>query len=451
MYPLFTSITWQDYLRAADREQCVLEAVRRYRASAFFREGLDANAYFRGENPTVARKTVLRVKKLRRRDASGRLRSDSALTDVVGNRIGSGFLHRLVTQQNQYLLGNGCTLKDEGTKRLLGHDFDRVLAELGERALLHGVAWLYWNCDHAELLEACADPLSGFVALSDELTGEPMLGIQFWQLEARRPLHIRLFEPDGVTLLRKEGDTLVPLREKRPYVLRRLTDLNGDRTEAAEPWPRLPIIPLWANGEHCSELTPAIRAKIDAYDRILSDLADNLDRANDVYWVLNNFGGTAEDVAETLEQISRLKAVACVPDGSGQSATAEPRTIEVPYQARQAALELLRRNIYEDYMAMDPDRLTGTQLTNVAIRTASAAMDLKADRYEWQVFRCVRSLLGLLGVDTEEIRFRRRTLGNESETVADIAAMREDIDRATALKLNPYLQPEEVDALLRNA
>lgn len=250
--------------------------MRRYRSSSFFREGLDANAYFRGENPTVSRKTVLRVKKLRRKGSDGRVRSSSALADVVGNRIGSGFLQRLVTQQNQYLLGNGCTLKDEKTKALLGHDFDRLLAEAGERALLQGVCWIYWNCDHAELIEACANALSGFAAVPDELTGQPMAGIQFWQLDAARPLHIRFFEPDGVTLFRKDGDRLITLQEKRPYILRRLTDLNGTRTEAGDPYPTLPIIPLFANSERRSELTPAIRAKIDAYDCIISDLADNL-------------------------------------------------------------------------------------------------------------------------------------------------------------------------------
>ena len=90
-------------------------------------------------------------------------------------------------------------------------------------------------------------------------------------------------------------------------------------------------------------LTPDIKSKIDAYDRILSDFADNLDRANDVYWVLNNFGGTADDVAEMLAEISRIKAVANLSDGTGGGATAEPRTIEVPYQARQAALNILER------------------------------------------------------------------------------------------------------------
>ena len=146
---LFTAITWQDYLRSPDPRRLLPEAVRRYRSSDEFRTALDANAYFRGENPTVARKTVLRVKKLRRLGADGRTRSASALTDVVGNRIGSAFLQRLVTQQSQYLLGNGVTLQDPDLKRMLGTDFDRCLADLGERALLHGVAWLYWNVDHA--------------------------------------------------------------------------------------------------------------------------------------------------------------------------------------------------------------------------------------------------------------------------------------------------------------
>ena len=60
----------------------------------------------------------------------------------------------------------------------------------------------------------------------------------------------------------------------------------------------------------------------------------------------------------------------------------------------------------------------------------------------------MQELLALLGVTTDEIRFQRQAIANESETVQDIAAMRGDIDRRTALKLNQYIQPEEIDALL---
>ena len=397
----------------------------------------------------MARKTVLRLRRLEHRDSDGRRHSTTQLRDVVGNRIGSMFLRRFVVQQTQFLLGNGCILRDAETKAKLGKDFDQRLALLGERALLHGVCYLFWNADHAEVIEAAADAYSGFVPLLDERTGALRVGIQFWQLGPRRPMMVRLFEEEGVSLWRQEKETLVLLEPLRPYVRLLRTDILGCEVTHEGCYDRLPVLPLYANAEHRSELTPAIRAKIDAYDTILSDFADNLERANDVYWVLNNFGGSMEDVAEALEQITRLKAVATFSDGSGQSATAEPHTGAVPHEARETALRLLHRALYEDYMALDMDELTGGSLTNVAIRTAAANLNLKADRFEWEVFRCVRSLLQLLGIDTDVIRFQRQEIGNASETVADIAVMREDIDRATALKLNPYLQPEEVEGMLK--
>ena len=154
----------------------------------------------------------------------------------------------------------------------------------------------------------------------------------------------------------------------------------------------------------------------------------------------HNFGGTIDDVAEIMEQISRVKAVATLADGSGVSATAEPLTISVPYEARVTALKLLERALYRDWMALDMEELTGGNLTNVAIRTAVANLDLKADRFEWEAYRFMRGLLALLGSDTDDITFPRQTIANESEIVSDIAVMRPDIDRETAVALNPYLR-----------
>ncbi|MBQ7305472.1 MAG: phage portal protein, partial [Clostridia bacterium] len=423
-------------------------AIDRYKASRDFRQALEAGDYFRGCNSAVARKTILRARKIETRDESGRKRIRTGTEDVVGNRIGSGFLFRFITQQNQFLLANGCILRDSETKARLGADFDHQLAALGERALIHGVSWGFWNVDHLEVLEAARDSRSGFFALMDEMTDEAMLGIQFWQITPDKPMYIRLFEMDGVTVFKVEKSLLIPMMPKRPYIVTMRSDALGDEVLSTGNYQRLPIIPLYANTERHSELTPAIKAKIDAYDNILSDFADNLDRANDVYWVLNNFGGTTDDIAQMLEEIQRIKAVANLSDGTGSSSTAEPHTIEVPYAARQTALDILERALYQDYMALNIDALTGGSLTNVAIRAATANLNLKADRYEWQVFRFVQQLLSLLGVTTEEIRFQRQCIANESEMVADIAAMRPDIDRRTALKLNPYIQPEEIDALL---
>ena len=443
-------ITWQDWLACADRDAALFEAAEEHRRSAAFRLALDADAYFRGENTAVAQKTVLRADKLETLDADGRRSVRAAMRDVVGNRIGSAFLRRFVIQQTQYLLGNGCTLATPEMKRRLGTDFDRVLAYIGEKALLHGVCWGFWNVDRLEAMPVARDPLSGFLVLCDERTGEARLGVEYWQTEARRPMHLRVFTEEGLRFLTRAEGKITEAEPARPYRLRRTVSALGEREDCAGAWPALPLIPFWANAEHRSEFTPAIRAKIDAYDKILSDFADNLDRANDVYWVLNNFSGTAEDVAETLAAIQRLKAVASCSDGTGASSTAEPRTIDVPHAAREAALRLLEKALYRDWMALDMDEITGGSLTNVAIRAATGALDQKADGFEWEAFRFVRGVLRLLGEDTDEISFRRARIANESETVADIAAMRADIDRRTALRLNPYLQSDEVEDLMRS-
>ena len=444
---MFTTVTWQDYLAAEDRERLLLQAVSRVRASRGFTNALEANRYFRGENTRVARKTVLRARKIESRDAQGRRRVRSATEDVVGNRIGSSFLFRFVTQQNQFLLSEGVTLPQE-IKRRLGPDFDHQLERLGERALLHGCAWGYWNADHIEVIEMARNSFSGFVPLLDEMTGEMMLGVQFWQLAADRPMYLRLFSMDGVTVMIREGDSLRVVVPCQPYRRTLRRDALGETLTEEPGYGRIPLIPLRANTDGLSEFTPAIRSKIDAYDSILSDFADNLDRANDVYWVLNNFGGTMDEVAEMLEQISRVKAVANLSDGTGSGASAEPHTIEVPYAARRSALDLLERALYQDYMALDMDALTGSSLTNVAIRVSAANLNLKADRYEWQVRQFVSGLLDLLGCPCEDIRFRRQAIANESETVADIAVMRQDIDRQTALQLNPYISDEAITSLL---
>ena len=444
---MFTDITWQDYLGASDKMALLLEAIRRYKASPAFHRALEANCYFRGENSAVARKTILRARKIEGRDASGRRRIRSGTEDVVGNRIASAFLFRFVTQQNQFLLSEGVSLPEDA-KHALGADFDHQLERLGECALLHGCAWGFWNADHIEVIEAAKNAYSGFFPLLDEMTGEMMLGVQFWQIAPDRPMYVRIFDEEGVRILREDRTGLSLAGEKEPYCRTLVEDALESAVITEEGYGRIPLIPLKANTEAASEFTPAIKAKIDAYDTILSDFADNLDRANDVYWVLNNFGGTMDEVAELLEQINRVKAVANISDGSGNGATAEPRTIEVPYAARREALDLLERALYQDYMALDMDALTGGSLTNVAIRAAAANLNLKADRYEWQVRQFVQSLLSLIGHPTEDIRFNRQTIANDSEVVQDIYAMRQDIDQRTALRLNPYIQEEEIEGLM---
>ena len=454
---MFCEFTYQDWEQTDNKESFIPLIIQRYKDSQDFSVGLEANAYFNGENTEIMGKKLLKPEVIRTQTEEGEKKSLTT-SEVIGNRLSNDFLFRFVVQQNQYLLGNGVTLKDTNTKLKLGRGFDTKMQECGENALLHGVSWGYWNYDHLEVISAVKDQFTGFVALLDEITSEPKVGIQFWQIGRDKPMGVRLFEMDGVTVYRYPGTSIetttrpIVVEKKQAYKTKTITDGSGASILSEENYRALPVVPLFANKEKRSELTHNIKSKIDAYDRIQSDFGDNLDRANDVYWVLNNFGGDTKDVINMIEMINKVKAVLNQGNAVGGGATAEPRTIEVPYMARSMALDLLKKALYQDYMALDMDEIKGGSLTNVAIKTAMANLNLKADRFEWQCFSFVQSILALVGVegtDAEIIRFNRRGIVNESEVIANIYMMRADVSRQWALEANPMVNADEIPTILK--
>ena len=442
---MFTRYTYQDLIpvRQRDLPDFCLKCVESYRGSSEFRRALEASDYFCGRNRQIMQKYLLRADVQTETDERGRTRRSVRNVRVKGNQLPSSFFRKAVLQLSQYLLGNGVILRSAEDKERLGPGFDKALEEMGQQALVQGLCWGFFNLDHLEVIPAAGSSLCGFVPLYDEENGEPGAGIQFWQIDEDRPLRLRLFERGGVTLMSFHEGKLLSRGTKMPYV--------STPNEEAPEWPFLPVIPLYANNEKESELTPAIKRKIDAYDNILSDLGNNLDRANDVYWVLNNFGGEMQQALEVQEQINRLKMVISRNDLGTGPASAEARTVEVPYEARRTALNILHKQLYADFMALDMESVTGGSLTNVAIRAAMSDLDLKCSGFEWQCFRFVQRVLALNGVTTEEVVFRRQSISNAHETVQDIYLMRGDIDRRAALEMNPYIDQDTAERLLKNS
>lgn len=442
---------YQDWEKKTEEERTAFipTLISAYRATAEFRHALDAGEYYAGSNPTVMRRKKMSINGSAIVDG----KSVPMNCEVESAKIPSSFFGRLVTQLNQYLLINGVQLKDKAQKDALGTGFDSALLEMGELSLVHGVSYAFYNVDHVEVIASSDGPDSGFVPLLDERTSEIRVGVQFWRIASDRPMYARLFEEDGVTLYRIGTGGEVTLDEaKRAYKVTISRDGLGVSAVYGENYGVLPIVPLYANRRKKSELTESLRRKIDAYDVILSDYSDNLDRTNEVYWVINNFGGTRDQVIGMLAEINRLKATYTQNDGiGGAQSTAEPHTIDVPYAARQVALDIIKKEIYEDFMALNLNDLTGGSLTNVAIRAAEANLDMHANAFEACVFKFVQRMLALVGVKTEDIRFERQTIANKSETVTDIYQMRQDISRRKALELNPYIEQDEIDKILQDA
>lgn len=405
------------------------------------------------EGKKIDKKYILSPKAINHGDPkTGTVTKHVHLTPVVGNRISCDFYQRFVTHRAQYSLSHGVLIDGKPSAQSMGVGFDNAVATAAQYAQVHGVCWGYWNHDHLELFPAYEDALSGFVALLDERDSQPMVGIRFWQIDTDRPMWVQLYELDGMTEYRKPKDAqhLIQYKAKQAYYNKGYKDAAGYVITETGVYSALPVVPLFANKQHRSTLTTAIKCKIDAYDVITSDFADNLEKTNEIYWVLNNFGGSTSEIVNMMETINELKVVANISDGTGSS-SAEPKSFEVPYAARSQAVALLTETLHDDAMVVNLKEITGGSLTNVAIEVAFTRMDLGADELEWEVFIFVQQLLALAGIQTENITFKRSRLFNTAETIQEIYTMRNDISQRKALALNPLITNDEIEQIMQES
>ena len=161
-----------------------------------------------------------------------------------------------------------------------------------------------------------------------------------------------------------------------------------------------------------SELV-GIREQIDCYDLIKSGFANDLDDASQIYWTISNAGGMDDiDLAKFIERMKTVKAAAVDDDG----AKAESHTMEVPYASREALLERIRNDLYDNYMALDTRNLASGNATATQIRASYEPMNNKADMYEYCIRDFLDGLFYIVGIESKPT-FTRSILINVQETV----------------------------------
>lgn len=378
----------------------ILAAIQEHKASAMYRIAFDAEEYDRQRNVTIMAYQKLLY------TMSGKAVPDNY---SANHKVASNFFNRFVTQENQYLLGNGVMLEDEANKAKLGKDFDIVLQRAGRNALVQGVCFGLWNLDHLEVFK-----LTEFVPIYDEETAALMAGIRFWQIDSDKPLRATLYELDGYTDYLKQGSgSMAVLHDKRPYKqLIRQSQVGGAEIYDGENYPGFPIVPLWGNPHHQSELV-GLRQSIDAYDLIKSGFANDLDDASMIYWTISNAGGMDDmDLAKFLDRMRVLKA-AVVDD---QGASAEAHTVEIPYASRVAYLERLEQDMYNDFQALNVSAISGGQKTATEITAAYQPFDNKVDQFEYCIIDFLQGIFALIGIN-DTPSFTRSKIPTQAESM----------------------------------
>lgn len=433
---------YEDLLNAGEGQNLidfVRGAISDYKSSPMYKEAVTAYDYFRKRNVTI-----LRYQKLLY-TMTGKAVPD---TYSANYKLVNAFFPIFVKQENSFLLGNGVTFNDSATKEKFGGNrFDNDIYSAGEYALWGGVSYVFYNMDH---IEAFKD--TEFVPLNGEEDGALHAGIRWWQIDTNKPLRATLYEEDGYTDFIWELDDDEDedaargkvLHEKRPYVqIVESTQADGDIILDGKNYPGFPIVPLWANKEHQSELT-GLQQKIDAYDLIKSGACNTLDDASLIYWTIQNAGGMDDvDLAQFLERLRTIHAASVDDDG----AKAESHTIDVPYQAAESILAGLRDDLYRDAMALDTDKISAGNITATAINAAYENLELKCDGYEYCVTECIKGLLALAGIDDDPTYHRRKTT-NQPEVTQMVLSAAQYLDDETILKLLPFLNIDEINDIM---
>jgi hypothetical protein len=399
-------ITYQDLQAIGENDSAKIDFVRKvintHQSSDLYRTAVTAYKYDARQNVTILQyqKTITTV--------TGQIVPDKYSPN---HKVVSNFFDRFVIQQTQFLLGNGVTWNEPSTEESLGEDFDTRLQKAGKDALIGGVAFGFWNLDHLEVFK-----VTEFAPLWDEENGSLRAGVRWWQVDPSKPLRATLYEEDGYTdyIWDANSSNGRVLNAKKSYIVNIVTsEIDGMQIMDGENYPSFPIVPMWGNPQHQSEIV-GLQEGIDAYDMIKNGFENDLDNAQ-LYWIVRGAGGMDDaDLAQFLQRLKMTKAAAPM-DGQDVEAV----TVNIPYEAREKLLDRIKADLYDDYMALDIKEIASGAATATQIRAAYEPMNAKADQFEYCVIDFVQGILALAGIE-DAPTFTRSMLVNTSEEVTTV-------------------------------
>lgn len=407
--------TYQDLLEVGeierDRMEFVLNAIREHKASTDYQTARDAELYYKHQNPTIMRYEKYVYNQM-----------GKAVKDVwsPNSKIASNWYNYFTVQAVQFLLGNGVSFTDKATKDKLGKNFDNTVQEAATHAKNGGVSFGFWNYDHLEVYS-----LLEFVPLYDEENGALMAGIRFWQIDDTKPLRATLFELDGYTdyIKRKDEDIEVK-NEKRKYIqITKTSEADGERIFDGDNYDGFPIIPFYNTNKQSDII--GNQGTIDAYDLMQSQLVNNVSRGELIYWILKNCGGmNAEDDAKFIEQLF-VTHVAHADGDDGASVDAH--TLSVPFEASAEALDRLKKQLFDDFMALDVSILSAGSVTATQIISAYEPLNQKTDGFEFNTTEFIKGILAIANID-DEPSYTRSQMSNQTEIIENVIKANEYLD-----------------------
>jgi hypothetical protein len=142
----------------------------------------------------------------------------------------------------------------------------------------------------------------------------------------------------------------------------------------------------------------------------MSTLVNNIDNAELVYWIIKNAGGM--DDLDDQRFVERLKTMHVVHLEGEEEVDAHQ--VNVPFDASDAAIDKLRSELFDNFMALDVKNIASGAATATEIKAAYEPLNSKTDLFELQVTDFINGILALAGID-DTPSYTRSMIVNKQE------------------------------------
>lgn len=383
--------------------------------------------------------------------SKGILPSETDPVRNADNRISHNF-HQLITDEkvaymftNEVLFDVGDEKQNTKIKEVLGDDFKSESAYLCTNATNNKVGWLHYWIEDGQYLYSTVETEQCIPIFNGKLKKKLIGFYRYYEVVEEDE---RYNTKSYVIFEFWDNNHCEKYKFKGNLSGTGLTYLPQEFEVFEHNLEEVPFIEFKNNRNMISDLKK-YKDLIDIYDKVMSGYANDLEDIQQLIYILENYGG--ENLKEFLGDLKRYKAIKTESTASGAKGGVSTLSIEIPVEARNSILEILKKQIYESGQALQQDNEDFGNASGVALKFFYRKLELKAGltqiEFEKGFSTLIRSIMRFLGYADYKTKpitqtWTRNMISNDLENaqIANESKANETISDETIAKNHPWVE-----------
>ena len=392
----------------------------------------------------------------------GILPSETDPVRNADNRISHNF-HQLITDEKTAYMFTYPVLFDVQDKKrnkqiaeILGDDFKSKCAYLCTNATSNKVAWLHYWIETQKDNQDTKKPIFQYAVVETE----QCLPIFDGKLKKELIAFYRYYEVVEEDYIGTHKEYVIfenwtnryceKYKFKGNLLGTELTYLPEEFEKFDHELGQVPFIEFKNNRNVISDLKK-YKDLIDIYDKVMSGYANDLEDIQQLIYILENYGG--ENLKEFIGDLKRFKAIKTDSGPNGTKGDVRTLSIDIPVEARNSILGILKKQIYESGQALQQDTESFGNASGVALKFFYRKLELKAGltqiEFEKGFNQLVRVIMRFLNISDWQTRritqtWTRNMISNDLENAQIANTSKGIISDETIVKNHPWVEnPEE--------